>query len=107
MGGQPVHEPAHVQTIEPTEENVRFITSEYILDGGQFCSEGLHCRGPIIAIDWVQIDANSSVAHEFITHRLGLFTLLNDNILDKLQYSWDCRCEEFCCEHSGEFILDV
>jgi DNA-directed RNA polymerase II subunit RPB3 len=50
-----------------------------------------------MAIDLVEIEANTSVlADEFLTHRLGLIPLNSKNV-DDVTYSRECdNCDQYC-----------
>ncbi|KAK6535534.1 45 kDa subunit of RNA polymerase II [Orbilia ellipsospora] len=52
---------------------------------------------PTLAIDLVEVIANSSVLpDELLSHRLGLIPLESSNIDEKMLYTRDCDCDGYC-----------
>ncbi|KZF20019.1 insert subdomain of RNA polymerase alpha subunit [Xylona heveae TC161] len=94
MDGEDAGPGVTVREAEP--HLVDFILSNVDLAFANSLRRVMLAEVPTMAIDLVEVEANTSVLpDEFISHRLGLVPLNSKNVDDVL-YTRDCDCEQYC-----------
>ncbi|KAJ6499282.1 DNA-directed RNA polymerase II, subunit 3 [Mycena sanguinolenta] len=101
--------------IEPTvrirdlkKDRVNFVLENVDLAFANSLRRVMMADLPTIAIDLVEIQANTTVLpDEFIAHRLGMIPLISSNCDEAMRYTRDCTCMAACQYCSVQLRLDV
>eukprot|EP00051_Salpingoeca_urceolata_P017696 m.243725 g.243725 ORF g.243725 m.243725 type:complete len:271 (-) comp19025_c0_seq5:1541-2353(-) len=100
-------QPVSVELTDLTADEAKFVLRGCDLPMANALRRVMISEVPTMAIDWVNIEKNTSVLHdEFISHRLGLIPLTSQ-LARKMEYTRYCNCDSGCGECSVQFVLDV
>lgn len=93
--------------LQAVTDHVDFTLSNVDLAFANSLRRTILAEVPTMAIDLVEVEANTSVlADEFIAHRLGLIPLNSRQIEDVL-YTRDCDCDQYCENCSVTIMMNA
>lgn len=96
-----------IEILELKDEYVKFLLTGTDLSMANTLRRAMIAEVPTMAIDLVEIEANSSVmTDEFLAHRLGLIPLTSHNA-NRFKNKQDCDCESHCKHCAVVFKIDV
>ncbi|CDH51848.1 rna polymerase rpb3 rpb11 dimerization domain-containing protein [Lichtheimia corymbifera JMRC:FSU:9682] len=90
-----------------TRDKISFILSDTDLSVANALRRVMIAEVPTVAIDMVEFETNTTVlADEFLSHRLGMVPIDSRDV-EKLRYTRDCTCSQYCPECSVELTMHV
>ncbi|KAF2470602.1 insert subdomain of RNA polymerase alpha subunit [Lindgomyces ingoldianus] len=97
----------NVRFLHADNTRAKFLIQNFNLETANSLRRVMLAEIPTIAIDVVEVlDNTSSLADEFVCHRLGLIPLSAKG-LDDIIYSRDCECEGYCDQCSVTLTLNA
>ncbi|OZJ02892.1 hypothetical protein BZG36_03809 [Bifiguratus adelaidae] len=92
---------------ELKKDKIGFALSDTDLSVANSLRRVMIAEVPTMAIDMVEIETNTTVlADEFIAHRLGMIPIDSAEV-EKIKYTRDCTCSQYCQDCSVELTLHV
>jgi len=107
--GRPESRMPGLEIIELKEDMIKFLLTDTDYSVANALRRVMISEVPTMAIDMVEIQANSTVlSDEFLSHRLGLVPLTSSDV-PRYRYQRDCQCttEGGCNNCQVTFDLDV
>jgi len=102
-----LHRTPSIEIRDLKEDSIQFLLKDTDTSMANAIRRVIWAEVPTMAIDFVEVEQNSSVLNdEFLAHRLGLVPLVSNDV-DTYKFHRECDCVDRCSRCSVEFRLNV